>query len=102
MGNVPYAVYENWLAAAPVVALGAPLGAFIVHKIGRKHTLLFVAVLCVGQFVWTMRHEFSALGWLGVVLSLFAVLIFNIGFEWLWRIGDKLERRSVPMIIHKR
>jgi len=32
-------VFENWLAAAPIVALGAPLGAFIVTRIGRKPTL---------------------------------------------------------------
>lgn len=29
-------VYENWLAAAPVVALGAPLGVFLVNVVGRK------------------------------------------------------------------
>jgi uncharacterized protein len=59
-------VYENWLAAAPIVALGAPLGVFIVTKIGRKSTLYVVAVLCVIQFVWTMREEMERLGWLGL------------------------------------
>ena len=92
-------VYENWLAAAPIVALGAPLGVFIVNKLGRKSTLYVVAVLCVGQFVWTMHEEIERLGWIGLVLSILAVVILNILFEWLWRIGDKLERRAVPMII---
>lgn len=50
-------VFENWLAAAPIVCLGAPLGAFVVSLIGRKPTLLFVAVLCVGQFLWTCHTE---------------------------------------------
>jgi uncharacterized membrane protein YfcA len=50
-------VFENWLAAAPVVAVGAPLGVFVVERIGRKPTLLIVAVLCVGQFVWTCWAE---------------------------------------------
>ena len=34
--------------------------------------------------------------------SLAAVALFNAGFEWLWRVGDKLERRSMPMIIPQR
>jgi len=92
-------VYENWLAAAPIVALGAPLGAYIVDRIGRKPTLYFVAVLCVGQFVWTMHEEMAQLGWPGLMLSVLAVVFLNAMFEWLWRIGDKLERRSVPMLI---
>jgi uncharacterized protein len=29
-------VFGNWLAAAPVVALGAPLGAYFVHLVGRQ------------------------------------------------------------------
>jgi hypothetical protein len=39
------------------VVLGAPLGAFMVDLVGRKPTLLFVAVLCVGQFIWTCMTE---------------------------------------------
>ncbi|MCW0221031.1 MAG: sulfite exporter TauE/SafE family protein [Prosthecobacter sp.] len=75
--------YENWLAAAPVVCLGAPLGAFMVDLIGRKPTLLFVAVLCVGQFGWTCYTERSALGFFGFTLSLGAVGLCLLGFEKL-------------------
>jgi uncharacterized membrane protein YfcA len=98
-GGLKPGVYENWLAAAPVVALGAPLGAYIVNLIGRKPTLYFVSLLCVGQFVWTMSQEFSVLGWIGIGGAITAVALFNLCFEWLWRMGDKLERRSVPMLI---
>ncbi len=76
-------VFENWLAAAPVVALGAPLGVFVVNLVGRKPTLLFVAVLCVGQFVWTLSVERSALGFSGLVISLLAVGLCLLGFERL-------------------
>lgn len=78
-------VYENWLAAAPVVALGAPLGVFIVAKIGRKPTLLVVAALCVGQFVWTLFSEQKVLGLLGILISLLAVAFCLSGFEILRR-----------------
>ncbi|MFN8768695.1 MAG: sulfite exporter TauE/SafE family protein [Lysobacteraceae bacterium] len=83
-------VFENWLAAAPVVALGAPLGAFAVAFIGRKPTLLFVAVLCVIQFVWTCHAERAALGVTGIALAVLAVCLALIGFEYLRRYGRML------------
>lgn len=91
-------VFENWLAAAPVVCLGAPLGVFMVNLIGRKPTLLFVAVLCVGQFVWTCYAEREALGIGGVVVALLAVGLCLLGFERLRMWGAVLvgERRTKP------
>ncbi|UTF61706.1 sulfite exporter TauE/SafE family protein [Gilvimarinus sp. DA14] len=83
-------VYDNWLAAAPVVALGAPLGVFIVELIGRKPTLLFVAALCVGQFIWTCFAEHQSLGLWGVCAAIAAVLICLAGFEKLRSWGIKL------------
>lgn len=76
-------VFENWLAAAPVVALGAPLGVFMVNFIGRKPTLLFVAFLCVGQLIWTLTQEWQALGVGGLIVSLLAVGACLFGFEKL-------------------
>lgn len=89
-GGVQAGVYENWLAAAPVVALGAPLGVFIVELIGRKPILSFVAVLCVGQFVWTCFAEWSALGATGVTLSVIAVGGCLLVFEKLRNWGGVL------------
>lgn len=76
-------VFENWLAAAPIVCLGAPLGAFVVSLIGRKPTLLFVAVLCVGQFLWTCHTERQALGIGGFLIAVAAVGVLLVGFEKL-------------------
>ena len=83
-------VFENWLAAAPVVALGAPLGAYIVAIIGRKPTLLVVALLCVLQFIWTMHTERSNLGIAGIVAASGAVGLCLLGFEQLRRWGNQL------------
>jgi len=82
-GGVQPGVYENWLAAAPVVALGAPLGVFMVNFIGRKPTLFFVAILCVAQFVWTCYVESAALGALGIFIAVAAVGLMLWGFERL-------------------
>jgi hypothetical protein len=51
-------------------------------------------VLCVVQFVWTIQSELLTLGALGVGLSVAAVVLCNTAFEWLWRVGDRLQRRS--------
>ena len=49
-GGLMPGTFENRLAAAPDVALGAPLGALVVSRIGRRPTLLIVSVLCVLVF----------------------------------------------------
>ncbi|WP_444919788.1 sulfite exporter TauE/SafE family protein [Microbulbifer sp. CnH-101-G] len=84
-------VFGNWLAAAPVVALGAPLGVFVVSLLGRKPTLLIVALLCVVQLVWTCVSERQALSGLGGPLVLLALLLCLLGFEWLRALGLRRE-----------
>ncbi|SHF01156.1 Uncharacterized membrane protein YfcA [Microbulbifer donghaiensis] len=86
-------VFGNWLAAAPVVALGAPLGVFVVGLIGRRPTLFVVAVLCVGQFVWACASERATLGAVGIALALLAVVLCLAGFEWLRLLGLRREAR---------
>lgn len=103
LGDVQPALFGHWFAAAPVVALGAPLGAIVVELVGKKPTLLVVALLCVGQFVWTMSNSSSQLGWLGIGLSVLAVLVCQLLFEWLHHAGAGVaERRranGVPEIV---
>ena len=81
-------VYANWLAAAPIVALGAPFGAFVVNLISRGPTLILVSLLCIGQFVWTVVQErVTGFALLGAVL---AVLALNVAFHLLYRCGQPL------------
>ena len=56
---------------------------FVVGLIGRKPTLFFVAILCVGQFVWTCHVERAALGAAGILIALAAVGLMLWGFEGL-------------------
>lgn len=79
-------VFTNWLAAAPVVAVGAPLGAWVVNRISRKPTLYLVSVLCLAQFIWTMIHEQVAAGGLAMAVTLVAAI--NVVFAMLWRLGE--------------
>lgn len=80
-------VFHNWLAAAPVVALGAPLGAFVVNLIPRRPTLMIVSLLCVFQFAWTALAE-KVHGW-NLVGAIVLVLLCNAGFMLLYKLGEK-------------
>lgn len=81
-------VWGNWLAAAPVVVLGAPLGAFVVGMIGRRTTLLFVAILCVAQFAWACYHERASLGLVGMAGACVAVLLCVYALDRLQAWGE--------------
>jgi uncharacterized protein len=90
-------VFENWLAAAPVVALGAPLGAYVVHLVGRQPTLVFVSLLCLLQFFWTYQQSWHQLGVLGLSAGLIGVLVFNALFHYLYRLGQILAADGRPV-----
>lgn len=91
LGFVP-GVFGNWLAAAPIVVLGAPLGVLVVSLIGRAPTLLFVSVLCLFQFVWTCWAERQVLGWVGTLWAVMAVGLGLWGFEALRSWGRHLAK----------
>ncbi|QDU77265.1 Sulfite exporter TauE/SafE [Bremerella volcania] len=78
-------VFSNWLAAAPIVALGAPFGAIVVNLISRTPTLIVVSLLCIGQFVWTLIHE-EVTG-MALVGALIGVLLCNAMFHGLYHLG---------------
>jgi uncharacterized membrane protein YfcA len=78
-------VFANWLAAAPVVALGAPFGAVIVNLISRTPTLIVVSILCIAQFVWTIVHE-HVTGW-ALIASLSGLVVMNVVFHVLYQWG---------------
>ncbi len=94
IGNVQPGTFENWLAAAPIVAVGAPFGAMVVSKIGRRPTLFIVSVLCVGQFAWTLVHERDALTASSLTAALLGVVLFLLVFQDLYRQGYRLARRQ--------
>ena len=93
-GGVQPGTFENWLAAAPVVAVGAPFGAMVVSRIGRRPTLLLVSVLCVLQFVWILHHERGSLTWWSLSAALLGVVLFLLVFQDMYRHGYRLARRS--------
>lgn len=47
-------VWEYWLVAAPVVAFGAPLGAFFASRVPRDVLILFTLALIAVEFLTTL------------------------------------------------
>jgi hypothetical protein len=74
-------VGAHWLAAAPIVVLGAPFGALAVSVIPRTATLALVAVLCVAQLVWTCAQ--AQLAPVAVALVVAATLGLGVLLETL-------------------
>ncbi len=95
VGDLQPGTFENWLAAAPVVAVGAPFGALVVSRIGRRPTLIVVSFLCVVQFGWTLVHERDALTIWNLSAALLAVVVFLLVFQDMYRHGYRLARRSI-------
>jgi uncharacterized membrane protein YfcA len=94
LGDVQPGTFENWLAAAPVVAIGAPIGALVVSRIGRRPTLLIVSVLCVVQFAWTLIHEKDHMSAWHLGASLLGVVLFLLVFQDLYQRGNRMARRK--------
>lgn len=72
-------VIEQWLAAAPVVALGAPLGVLVVSRLAPKTNIVIVSVLCLAQFIWFLmieRHQLTPVSIL--LLAVFATSIWGL------------------------
>ncbi|MCA9299964.1 MAG: sulfite exporter TauE/SafE family protein, partial [Phycisphaerales bacterium] len=90
-GDLDPEVAHHWLAAAPVVLFGAPLGALMVQVISRAKTLVVVSILCLGQLVWTLVNVRADLLTLGIVGS--SVLALNGVFHLLYATGGRLVRR---------
>jgi len=92
IGDLDSTVWYTWLAASPVVILGAPLGALFVSIIPRLGTLYFVSVLCLLQFGWALYEVSpSPAEWLLVAGNL---TLAGIGFAWLYQTGRRRARLS--------
>ena len=82
-------VFYSWLAAAPIIVLGAPFGSFMMSVIPRAWTLLFVAALSLGQFIWVGAHSrLSAAGW---AMAVGGVALASVVLVALRRFGLRLS-----------
>ncbi|USN98940.1 MAG: sulfite exporter TauE/SafE family protein [Phycisphaeraceae bacterium] len=89
-GEIGPDLLGHWLAAAPVVLFGAPLGALMLQVIPRTPTMILVALLCLVQLVWMSIHV--GVGWTGAGLIALTMLVANGAFHLLYRAGVGIQR----------
>ncbi len=94
LGRIDGEVLGQWVAAAPVVLFGAPLGALAVTLIPRRPTMLFVAALCLVQLVATVANVGPTLPVLGGVAI--AMVGANGLMHLLYLTGKRLQIRGDP------
>ena len=85
LGDIPRDITMKFLAAAPIVIFGAPIGSFIMTLVPRFHVLYFISILCTVQFLFTLGSlEGRPSEWLfvGTALALASAL-----FYWMYRRG---------------
>jgi len=90
--GIPAEVWLNWYAAAPVVAIGAPLGALAASLIPRGITLGIVSTLCVVQFIAFCAAERIS-GW-PLAISLIALATTTMAFSFIGHWGDRRGRKG--------
>ena len=81
----PHGLWDYWLAAAPIVVVGAPLGALAVSLVPRLFTLRFLSLLCVAQLAWVCGQ--ARLSAMAIVIVLTAVVLLCLGLETLYSRG---------------
>ena len=89
LGMIEADVLHKWLAAAPIVLIGAPLGALAVHYLSKTKTLQIVSALCLGQFVWTLWKVDGSLAM--IAGAIIAVLLLNLAFMATYAWGRRLH-----------
>lgn len=86
-------LFDNWLAAAPVVAIGAPVGVVMVRLVPRAFTLLVVSGLCVVQFFWTLRVEWEKITTPVLLGTIAGLLALNLVFMLIYDRGRRAEAK---------
>ena len=104
-------LYGLWLAAAPIVAWGAPLGAWAANRLRPRHLVVFVMSLSVCETISTIvfldeLHRDTGLiiyGLVGLAVALAALTWLSVNRLRVFGLppvdpGDTLSRADVEVI----
>ncbi|GAA5480322.1 hypothetical protein Hhel01_03847 [Haloferula helveola] len=81
-------VWEYWAVAAPVVAVGAPFGAWVASRVKGGAILVFVFVLVVVELTTT-----AILVPVDAPRGVMLVAVLAVAAVWFWRLRRMRERR---------
>ncbi|MDR3712802.1 MAG: sulfite exporter TauE/SafE family protein [Puia sp.] len=83
--------FEMWVVCAPFVAIFAPLGSFVIHKVPRRAVATFLYCILIVQFfgaVWVIRPNTAQ--WIMCLSVLLAGLGLFVGLSKMRRL-DRLS-----------
>ena len=86
-------VLPYWLAAAPVVVLGGPVGTIVSRHIPRIVLLTLVSLMCVAQYAWTcVQQNFSLtdLLWATVAVGFVSLLLQLLFLRGQRALGEQI------------
>lgn len=92
--DIQSGVLEHWLAAAPIVAVGAPLGVWFVQRTNRLIIIRIVSVLCLAQFAWTLIQVYDSLHFSGSLIACASVIGVTLLFRRLKHLGDLMKQKA--------
>jgi uncharacterized membrane protein YfcA len=87
-GDLEPVVLDRWLATAPVVCVGAPLGFLALLRCPPRYLLLSAAVSCLAGALWTLVHFESELGPWGLLAFGLILLYLAKACRALTLLGD--------------
>jgi uncharacterized membrane protein YfcA len=88
LNDIPVEVFDYWLVSIPIVAVGAPLGAYILQRCHRVHIVYFMSLLIALDLVSSLFFIRLSLYHI-YILIMFLVLCFFI-FVALINKGNRL------------
>ena len=88
-----YDVFGLWLAAAPIVVWGAPLGSYVADRVSERTVIRFVAAMALLEVATTVlfldalrsNRRLAAYGLIGLVLAAVAVQSLERLATWIMR-----------------
>jgi uncharacterized membrane protein YfcA len=80
VGNLPPEIMNLWVLAAPVVLLGAPIGAIFLKKVKPTTLLIFIAVIVMVEIITTILLV-NVETWKFIVHFIFATILIMLLYQ---------------------
>lgn len=89
-----------WIAAAPAVMWGAPLGTMFVHNLSEKHLIVFLALMSGLEVVSTaiFLRQLHTDPWL-LGYALIGLTVSVVVVRWLFANRDRLLGEAAPTLV---
>lgn len=96
-GGLEPAVHGSWLATAPIVCLGVPLGFLFFERFSPPSMLFLTAACCLASAVWMLVRFQTDLGAGGIIAVGLGITYLTAGclrLNWLGEVQAEIRKRG--------